>query len=231
MRVLAISLIDSSHCRHYFLRSNENAHCRLKSLGIKIAVRGLTSSSERSEDCRRCCRGRDTPSRDSWILPIRAFAGVPFVDRGIELHSRIAAEHASLGDFTHQHAEASLSSQGRPSITTARPPFAAFVRRFHEFVAYPQAQVFVLIHDRAVGVAVVTAVVTCSISAQAFFSSFCLASDELFDVRMPSLSVFIFAARRVSRRSSRRLQLIVNFRGTRAVRWLWPHRSISLSSI
>ena len=35
----------------------------------------------------------------SGILSIRAFAGVPFVDRGIELHPGIAADMRALGDF------------------------------------------------------------------------------------------------------------------------------------
>src|SRR5437660_12604249 len=93
------------------------------------------------------------------ILPAGAVAGVPFMDRGVELHPGIAADVCALGNFSEQ----------RPRLFpfawltvdhAARPPFATFERSFHELIGHAHAQVFVLIHDRAVSVAVVTAVVT-----------------------------------------------------------------------
>ena len=79
----------------------------------------------------------------------------------------------------------------------ARPPFAIFDRGIHELVAHPHAQIFILIHDRAVGVAVVTSVVTLLDQRPRFLLFLLLRVDEFLDVRMPVLSVFIFAARRV----------------------------------
>ena len=63
----------------------------------------------------------------------------------------------------------------------------AFQRCVHELVAYPNADVFILIHHRAVGVAVVTAVVTVFDQRPRFLFFLLLRVDELFDVRMPIL--------------------------------------------
>ena len=82
---------------------------------------------------------------------------------------------------------ASFVSHGLPSVHAARPPFVAFDRRVHEFVAHPHAEIFVLVHDRAVGVAVVTAVVTLLDQRPGFLLFLLLRVDEFLDVRMPIL--------------------------------------------
>src|SRR5439155_5921496 len=139
------------------------------------------------------------------------FAGVPFVDRGIELHSGIAADMRAVGDFAQQHA--SILAFARLAIGYApRPPFAAFQRRFHEFVTYPHAQVFVLIHDRAVGVAIVTPVVTLLDQRPRFFLFLLFGVDELFDVGMPIFErIHLRGAPRFAAALHHVRNLIVNF--------------------
>src|SRR5439155_14025137 len=82
------------------LCSDENAHRRLESLNIKIAVGGLelhqveireiAGGVVQEEVLRAWIRG---------ILPVCTLACVPLVDRGIELHSRITADVCALGDL------------------------------------------------------------------------------------------------------------------------------------
>ena len=88
-----------------FLRSNENAYRRFEPLNIKIAIRAFELHQiKRSEIARRVVEKEIFRARVGGILSIRAFAGVPFVDGGIELHSRIAADVRSFGDFAQQRA-------------------------------------------------------------------------------------------------------------------------------
>src|SRR6266516_1563053 len=82
------------------LRGDKNAHSRFESLDIKIAAGGL----ELHPIKRREVAGRvvDEEILTTWvrrILPVGALTGLPFVDRGIELHSRIAADVCALGNF------------------------------------------------------------------------------------------------------------------------------------
>src|ERR1041385_1813409 len=111
---------------------------------------------------------------------------MPFVDRGIELHSRIATDPCAFGDFAQQRARVLLLAWLAVGYAT-RPPFMSLLRRFHEFVADPHAYVFVLIHHRSVRVAVVTAVITLLDECPGFFLFLLLRIDELFDVGVPIL--------------------------------------------
>ena len=120
------------------------------------------------------------------ILPRRSFAGMPFVNRGVELHPGIAADMGAFGDFAQKRARI-LVLAGRAVAHPARPPFAVLDCGVHEFVAHAHAQVFVLIHDRAVGVAVVAAVVTLLDQRPGFLFFLLLRVDEFLDVRMPIL--------------------------------------------
>ena len=168
-----------------FLRSNENAHGRFESLDIEIALRSLELHQiQRRKIARRVIEEEIFRAGISGILPIRAFAGVPFVNRGIELHSRIAADMRSFGDFAQQRA--SIFAFARlPIEHPTRPPLAAFQSRFHKFVAHPYADIFVLIHHRAVGVAVVTAIIALLDQRPRFFLFLLFGVDELFDIRVP----------------------------------------------
>ena len=203
-----------------FLRRDENAHCRFESLDIEVAVRRLELHQvQRGEIARGVVEEEIFRAGVRGILPIRAFAGVPFVDRGIELHSRIAADMRAFGDFAQQRA--SVFAFARLPIGHAtRPPFAAFERGFHELVAYAHAQVFVLIHDRAVGVAIVTAVVTLLDQRPGFFLFLLLGIDELFDVRMPILErVHLRGTPRFAAALHHVCNLIVNFQKRERAAW------------
>ena len=59
------------------------------------------------------------------------------------------------------------------------------MRRFHEFIAYTHAHIFVLIHDRAVRIAVVAAVVALLDKRPCLLFFLLFGVDELFNVRVP----------------------------------------------
>ena len=82
---------------------------------------------------------------------------------------------------------ARLSFRRASVVHPSRPPFAFFHGGVHELVADPHAQVLVLIHDRAIGVAVVTAVVSLLDERPGFLLFVLFGVDEFLDVRMPIL--------------------------------------------
>ena len=108
------------------------------------------------------------------------------MDGRIELHSRIATDVCALGNFPEQRARVfafAWLAVGHPAC----PPFLPAQRCFHEFVAYAHADIFVLIHDRPVRIAVVAAVVSLLDQCPRLLFFFLFRVDELFDVRVPIL--------------------------------------------
>ena len=168
-----------------FLRSNENAHRRLETLDIKVALRGFELHQiQRSQIARSIIEEQIFRARVRGILTACAFAGVPFVDRRIELHPRIATDVCSFGNLAQQGAR--LFAFARFAVRyAARPPFAPFQRCVHKFIAYPHAYIFVLIHDRAVRIAVITAIVAVLDQRPCLLFFLLFRVDELFDVRVP----------------------------------------------
>ena len=170
-----------------FLRGDVDAAGRLKPLDIEHAVFAFELHQvQRGQIAGRVIEEEIFGAGVRGILPLGSLAGVPLVDRGIELHPRIAADVGPFRDLAEQGARLLLLAR-LPVAHLLRPPFAAFDGRVHEFVAHPHAQVFVLIHDRAVGVAVVTAVVALLDQRPGFLLFLLLRVDELLDVRMPVL--------------------------------------------
>src|SRR5213076_787980 len=103
----------------------------------------------------------------------------------------------------------------------ARPPFAPFQRRLHEFVAYAHAHVFVLIHHRAVSVAVVAAVISLLDQRPRFFFFFLLGVNKLFDVGVPILErVHLRRAARFAAAFHHIRYLIVNLQKRQRPAWL-----------
>ena len=170
-----------------FLGGDENAYCRLEPFDIKVAVRSLELHQvERCEVAGGVIEEEIFRAGVGGILPVRAFAGVPFVDRGIELHPRVAADMCSFGDLAQQGM--SIFALAWLAVANAScPPLATFERCFHELITHPHAQIFILVHDRAVRVAVVTAVVTLLDQRPRFFFFFLLRVDEFLNVGMPIL--------------------------------------------
>ena len=88
-----------------FLRGNEDAHRGLETLDIEGAVLGLELHQvERSEIAGGVIEEEIFAAGIGRILPAGSLAGVPLVNRGIELHSGIAADVRALGDFLQQRA-------------------------------------------------------------------------------------------------------------------------------
>src|SRR5262249_49022864 len=87
------------------LRRDEDAHRSLESLDIKLTTRGFKFHQiERSQIARGVIEEEIFGAWVRGILTVCAFARVPFVDRGIELHSRIAADVRAFGDLAQQRA-------------------------------------------------------------------------------------------------------------------------------
>ena len=89
------SIIDEN-----FLRGDENAHCRLKTVDFEHAVlalethqvqRGQVAGSVVDENVLGAGVGR--------VDRFGATAGVPFLDRAVELNARIATHPRPFGDF------------------------------------------------------------------------------------------------------------------------------------
>ena len=121
------------------LRGDENAHRGLEPLDVEGAICGFEFHQiERSEIARCVVEEKIFAARVGRILPASPLAGVPFVNGGVELHPRIAADVGALGNFAQKCAR--ILAFARPTIGhVTRPPFAAFQRRFHEFIAHPHA--------------------------------------------------------------------------------------------
>src|SRR5262249_30038407 len=83
---------------------------------------------------------------------------MPLVNGGIELHPGIPTNVGTFGDLSQERARI-LAFTWFPITDSSGPPFAPLGCRFHEPVTDSDAQIFVLIHDGAIGVSVVTSVV------------------------------------------------------------------------
>ena len=111
---------------------------------------------------------------------------MPFVDGGVELHAGVAADVGALGDFSQQLAGI-LFLAGIAIADALGPPIAALDGSLHELVAGAHREVFVLIHHRAIGVAVVAAVIALLDECPGLFLLEGLGFDKFLDVRMPIL--------------------------------------------
>ena len=171
-----------------FLRGDEDPHRRFESLDVERAFRVLELHQvQRGEIAGGVIEKEIFRTRIGRILPARSFAGMPFVNGGIELHPGVTADMRAFRDFPQQAcAHPSLAAAFRPH--PPRPPFAAFHRGVHELVTHAHRQVLVLIHDRAIGVAVVAAVVTLLDQRPGLPLFLLLGVDEFLDVGMPVLA-------------------------------------------
>ena len=112
-----------------------------------------------------------------------AFAGVPFLNGAVILQAGVAAGPGAFRDFVEQSGGVLLCKGGRRD--RAGPPFLASQGGLHEFIADPHGKVFVLVHDAAIGVAIVGAVVTLLDQGPRFLFLFLFGVDEFLDVAVP----------------------------------------------
>src|SRR5207244_10748214 len=88
-----------------FLGCDEDAHRRLEPLEVERALRGFEFHQvERGEIAGGVIEKKIFAARIGGILAAGAFAGVPFMNGGIELHLGIAADVRSFSDFYHARA-------------------------------------------------------------------------------------------------------------------------------
>jgi len=107
-------------------------------------------------------------------------AGMPAVDGGVVLHSRVAANSGSFGNQTHQFA-GGVGLHGLSCGDGAGGPGVVFFNGFHKLIREPDGQIAVLEHNAVVGVVGVVALLD-KCPGLFFFLGF--AGDELFDVGM-----------------------------------------------
>ena len=165
-----------------FLRGDEDAHGGLEALDVEGAV-GLLElhQVERGEIAGGVVEEEIFGAGIGRVLPVGALAGVPAVDGVVELHAGIAADPGALGDLAQEVLGALLFA--RLAVADGlRPEFLVLDRRVHELVAGADGEVFVLVHDRAVGFAVVGAVVALLDERPGFPLLLLLGEDEFLDV-------------------------------------------------
>src|SRR5207248_1432339 len=113
-----------------------------------------------------------------------AFAGVPFLNGAIVLHAWIATNPSAFGNLVQQCVGIFFMQRFAGRDRTG-PPFASVKRGLHEFVAGPNGEVLVLIHDAAVSIAIVRTVIALFNERPGLLFFLLLGIDEFFDVAMP----------------------------------------------
>ncbi len=111
----------------------------------------------------------------------RGLGGVPLVDGGVELHTRIAALPSRLGDLLHQVAGA-IDLGHLAGADVAGCPVLILHHRLHEIVADAHAVVGVLEEDGAVRLAIDGRIVAGIHQRPGLALFLGLALDELDDV-------------------------------------------------
>src|SRR6266511_4460375 len=168
-----------------FLRRNEEAHRCLEPLHVERAVLALELHQvQRREVAGGVVEENIFRARIGGVDRLGAFAGVPFLNGPVVLEARIAADPRAFSNLVQQ-GRSVLLLEWLTGRDRACPPFLAAKRRLHDFVAHADGQVFVLVHDAAVGVAVVGTVVALLDQRPGFLLFPLFAVDELLDVAMP----------------------------------------------
>ena len=113
------------------------------------------------------------------------FAGVPALDGILVLHARIAAGPGAFGNAAHQLARLI----GRPGLLRVghpmRCPVPVLDHGAQKIVGQPDAEVFVLEHDRAVRFAIEIAGIALFDQGAGFPLFILLGFNELLDIRVP----------------------------------------------
>src|SRR5258706_12540383 len=109
-----------------------------------------------------------------------AFARVPFLNRAVVLESGITASPGAFGDLLQQRVGVLLLKRLAAGDRTG-PPVPALDGRLHELVADAHRKIFVLVHDAAIGLAVIGAVIALFDQRPGLFLFLLLGVDELFD--------------------------------------------------
>jgi len=100
------------------------------------------------------------------------------------LEAGVAANPGAFGDFAQEGGGVFFLERSAVG-DAACPPFPGFESGEHEGVADADGEVFVLVHDAAVGVAIVGAVVTLFDQGPGFLFLLLFGVNEFFDVAVP----------------------------------------------
>ena len=167
-----------------FLRGDVDAHGGLVAFDVERAVFLLELHQVQGGEIAGGVVEEDVfAARIGAVNRLSAFAGVPLLDRAVVLQPGVAADVRAGGDFVQQRGGVFLLKV--LALHGLRPPFPAGEGGGHELVADADGKVFVLIHDGAVGVAVVAAIVALLDERPGLALFPLLAVDEFLDVAMP----------------------------------------------
>ena len=167
-----------------FLRGDVDAHGGLEALDIERGVIALELHEVQRREIAGSVVEEDVfAARVGRVNRLRAFAGMPFLDRAVVLQAGVAANPGALRDFVEQRRGVLLLE--RLAVDGLRPPFLAVHRSLHELIAHAHGQVFILIHDAAVGIAIIGTVVALLDERPSLLLFPLLGIDEFLDVTMP----------------------------------------------
>ena len=146
--------------------------------------------------------------------------GMPFVDRRVKLHPRIAAYPRTFGNKIHQLPRRMLLGRLTGGYRM-RGPLAVFFHRLHEFIGRPDRQVAVLEHYTAIGLVVEVSAVAMVDESPGLLFFFGLAGDEIFDIRVVHLQrLHLGGATRLAAGFDHGGYLIENTHETQGAGWL-----------
>ncbi len=115
---------------------------------------------------------------------LSAFAGVPLLNGPVVLQAGVAADPRSLGNLRQERCGILLLERLAGGDGSG-PPFLTDQRGFHELVAHADGEVLVLVHDAAVSVAIVRAVIPLLDERPSLLLFLHLGLDELLDIPVP----------------------------------------------
>src|SRR5258706_6111590 len=113
-----------------------------------------------------------------------ALTGMPFLNRTVVLQARVTTNPCALRDLLQQRARILLLKR-LARRDGSSPPFPSFESRVHEFVADSYRKILVLVHDAAVSVAIVRAIIALLDQCPGFLFFLLFSVDEFFDVAVP----------------------------------------------
>src|ERR1700722_12813923 len=133
------------------LSNDEYADCMGEELAVKPAISYKLHQIQRRQIACRVIKEHVLRARIRRIDPIALRAGMPGVDRRIELHAGISAEPGLLGDLAQDGCRADPFDWAACRPRQEGPTFTlALLRKLHELVRNANRVVGVLIEDRRV---------------------------------------------------------------------------------
>ena len=178
------------------LRDDEDLGGGGEALGVEPFGGAELHEVQRGEIARGVVEEEIFAARVGAVLAAGTFAGVPFVDGVVKLHAGIATDVGAFGNLVEQVGGVFFFA-GLPIGDAASEELFAVDGGLHELVGGADREVFVLVFDGAVGVAIEGRIVALLDQCPGLALFDCLAAMNSSMSGCQSLSTFILAARRV----------------------------------